>query len=210
MSITIQKIRPEEIETESFRIITEELGPTDFDAKTYKIVQRVIHATGDFTFADNMRISPGAVVTALTAIWAGKNILTDVTMVASGVSKAMLAQWGGQVICRLGDPTVAEQAKQVGKTRSEIAIELGLQDNVGIVAVGNAPTALLKVMECLEKMEPAERPLVVGVPVGFVNAAESKAILAEKEYPFITSLGRKGGSPVAAAIVNALIRLAVK
>ncbi len=210
MSVTIQNIRPEDIEEESFRIITEELGPTEFNHQSFKIVQRVIHATGDFAFAENMRISAGAVETGIAAIKDGKNILTDVTMVASGISKAMLAKWGGQVVCRLSDPAVADHAKQAGKTRSEVAIESGLQENVGIIAIGNAPTALLKVMECLEKMDAAERPLVVGVPVGFVNAAESKAILAEKQCPFITSLGRKGGSPVAAAIINALIRLAQK
>ncbi len=208
MSVTIQKIRPEDIEAESFRIIEKELGPTEFDARTFKIVQRVIHATGDFAFAEHLRISPDAVEKGIAAILQGKNVLTDVTMVASGVSNAMLSQWGGRVVCRLKDPLIVELAKQEGKTRSEIAIEQGLKDKVGIVAIGNAPTALLGVMRCLEQMEANERPLVVGVPVGFVNAAESKAILSEKEYPFITSLGRKGGSPVAASIVNALIRLA--
>ncbi len=208
MSVTIQKIRPENIEAESFRIIERELGPTEFDTKAFKIVQRVIHATGDFAFADHLRIAPGAIEKGLAAIESGKNILTDVTMVASGVSSAMLGQWGGRVICRLNDPIIADLAKKEGKTRSEVAIEQGLRDKVGIVAIGNAPTALLRVMKCLEEIDAEERPLVVGVPVGFVNAAESKEILAEKEYPFITSLGRKGGSPVAAAIVNALIRLA--
>ncbi len=208
MSVTIQDIRPEEIEEESFRIITEELGPTRLDAQAFKVVQRVIHATGDFSFAESIQIYPGSIEAGIAAIRAGKNILTDVTMVASGVSKAMLAKHGGEVICRLTDPAVAGLAKDVGKTRSEVAIERGLTENVGIVAVGNAPTALLKVMDCLEKMDDAKRPLVIGVPVGFVNAAESKALLAEKKYPFITSLGRKGGSPVAAAMTNALIRLA--
>ncbi len=209
MSVTIQKIRPEDIEAESFRMISEELGPTEFDANSYKVVQRVIHATGDFSFAENMRIQNGAIEKAISAIGSGKNILTDVTMVASGISKAMLAQKGGEVVCRLADPLIAETAKKKGQTRSEVAIELGLKDNIGIVAIGNAPTALLKVMEIVEKMENDKRPVIVGVPVGFVNAAESKALLAEKSYPFITSLGRKGGSPVAAAIVNALIRLAM-
>jgi precorrin-8X/cobalt-precorrin-8 methylmutase len=210
MSVTIRNIRPEEIEAESFRMITEELGPTDFDSREYKVVQRVIHATGDFNFAENIRIAPGAIDTAIAAIQAGKDILTDVTMVAAGVSKAMLAKCGGEVHCWLSDPGVVEEAKQTGKTRSEVAIERGLKAGVGIVAIGNAPTALVKVMECLDTINPSDRPLVVGVPVGFVNAAESKEMLSEKNYPFITSLGRKGGSPVAAAMVNALIRLAIK
>ncbi len=208
MTITIQKIGPTEIEAESFRIIEEELGPHDFDPATFKVVQRVIHATGDFSFAENMRFHPQGIRRAIEAIQAGKDILTDVNMVAAGVSKAMLAQFGGTVRCLVADEEVARLAKEQGKTRSEIAIERGI-GHAGIVAIGNAPTALLKAMDCLAGMPPEQRPVVIGVPVGFVNAAESKGLLAEKEYPFITSLGRKGGSPVAAAIVNALIRLAV-
>ena len=208
MTITIQKIGPGEIEAESFRIITDELGPHNFDHPTFKVVQRVIHATGDFSFADNMRFHPEAIGTALEAIKAGKNIVTDVNMAAAGISKGMLAQWGGQVSCKVADPEVAKIAGATGKTRSEVAIEQGLRDNPGIFAIGNAPTALLKIMDCLAEVKPEDRPVIIGVPVGFVNAAESKALLAEKEYPYITSLGRKGGSPVAAAIVNALIRLA--
>jgi precorrin-8X/cobalt-precorrin-8 methylmutase len=208
MTITIQNIGPGEIEAESFRVITDELGVHDFDYPTFKVVQRVIHATGDFSFADNMRFHPGAIAAALKALKAGRNIVTDVNMVAAGISKTMLARWGGQVSCKVADPEVVRVAGNTGKTRSEVAIELGLRDNPGIFAIGNAPTALLKIMECLEDIQPENRPVIIGVPVGFVNAAESKALLAEKEYPFITSLGRKGGSPVAAAIVNALIRMA--
>ncbi len=206
--ITIQKITPTEIEAESFRIIEEELGPHDFDPATFKVVQRVIHATGDFSFAENMRFHPQGIRRAIEVIQAGKDILTDVNMVAAGVSKGLLAQFGGTVHCLVADEEVARLAKEQGKTRSEIAIERGI-GHAGIVVIGNAPTALLKAMDCLAGMPPEQRPVVIGVPVGFVNAAESKGLLAEKEYPFITSLGRKGGSPVAAAIVNALIRLAV-
>ena len=208
MSITIQKIGPTEIEAESFRIIEEELGPHGFDHPTFKVVQRVIHATGDFTFAENMRFQAEAIQRAIGHIRAGKNIYTDVNMVAAGISKAMLKKFGGTVHCLVADPKVAQLAKEQGKTRSEVAIWQGLQANPGILAIGNAPTALLKAMDCLAEMKPEERPVVIGVPVGFVNAAESKGLLAEKDYPFITSLGRKGGSPVAAAITNALIRLA--
>ncbi|MFH1217858.1 MAG: precorrin-8X methylmutase [Pseudomonadota bacterium] len=207
----IRDIAPEEIEAESFRIIAEELGRTDFDPATFKVVQRVIHATGDFSFAENMLFHPRAISAGIEAIRAGRNILTDVNMAASGVSRGLLSKWGGRVICRVGEPEVAAIAREKGATRSGVAIEMGLGENIGIVAVGNAPTALLKVMECMENMTESERPgLVVGVPVGFVNAAESKDLLAVKSYPFITSLGRKGGSPVAAAIVNALIRLTLE
>jgi len=208
MSITIQKIEPSKIEGESFRIIEEELGAHNFDPATFKVVQRVIHATGDFSFADNIRFSPGVIVQAINAIQAGKDIVTDVNMVAAGVSKAMLARWGGSVHCRVADPEIATIAKAEGKTRSAVAIEQGLQKRPGIFAIGNAPTALLKIIALLDTIPVNEKPVIIGVPVGFVNAAESKALLVEKDYSFITSLGRKGGSPVAAAIVNALIRLA--
>jgi precorrin-8X/cobalt-precorrin-8 methylmutase len=173
-------------------------------------MQRVIHATGDFSFGDNMRFSPGAIEAGIKAIREGKDILTDVTMVAAGISKAMLAKWGGKVICRVADPEVAARAKIENKTRSELAIEMSLDKNIGIVAMGNAPTALIQTIKSVAAMQPAEAPLVVGVPVGFVNASESKALLVEENSCYITSLGRKGGSPVAAAIVNALIRLAAE
>lgn len=210
MAVTLQKIAPSDIEGESFKIIKQEFGPTELDDKTFKVVQRVIHATGDFSFGDNMRFSPGAIEAGIKAIREGKDILTDVTMVASGISKNLLARWGGKVICRVADPEVAEQAKAENKTRSEMAIKMTLDSNIGIVAMGNAPTALVQTIRSLSSAGSEDVPLVVGVPVGFVNAAESKALLVEENNCYITSLGRKGGSPVAAAIVNALIRLAAE
>ncbi|MDZ7641929.1 MAG: precorrin-8X methylmutase [Desulfurivibrio sp.] len=115
----------------------------------------------------------------------------------------------GRVLCGVAEPEVAARARAEGRTRSEVAIRELLPENIGIVAIGNAPTALLRVMELIDELPPAQRPdLVVGVPVGFVNAAEAKELLAGKEYPFITCRGRKGGSPVAVAIVNALLHLA--
>ncbi|MCF6290892.1 MAG: precorrin-8X methylmutase [Desulfobacterales bacterium] len=210
MNGKIKKIAPRDIEAESFRIIEQELGGHDFDPLTLAVVQRVIHATGDFSFVDNLRFSAGAIAAGLSGIRAGKNILTDVNMAAAGVSRNILSQWGGRVVCMISAPETAARAKGAGKTRSEMAIELGLAENIGIVAIGNAPTALLKVMELIDQGAVARPDLVIGVPVGFVNAAESKELLACKEYPHITALGRKGGSPVAAAIVNALLRLAIK
>lgn len=204
----ILDIKPQEIEAESFRMIEAELGPHSFDPEQFALVRRVIHATGDFSFADNIRFGPDAVAAGLKAIKAGRNILTDVQMGASGISKGLLAKYGGQVLCRVSEPQTAELAAQKGWTRSEAAMELAAADNIGIIAIGNAPTALLKVMAMLAEKRPGFRPdLIIGVPVGFVNAAESKEILAEKEYPFVTSLGRKGGTPVAVAMVNALLRL---
>ncbi len=205
----IRRVRPDRIEAESFRIIERELGPTHFPPGEFAIVRRIIHATGDFDFAKKLRFHPEAIEAGLRAIRAGKNILVDVNMAASGVSRYLLEKFGGRVICRISEPETAEMARSQGLTRSEASMERAVNDNAGIVAIGNAPTALLKTMDLIRhgKLTP---DLVIGVPVGFVNAAESKAIFAEKDYPFITCLGRKGGTPVAVAAVNALLRLAVK
>jgi len=210
MIVSLQQVAPADIEKESFRIIEQELGPTEFDPATFSVVRRVIHATGDFSFAENMRFHPQAIETGIQALRAGKHILTDVTMAASGISKALLGRWGGKVICHIGDEDVANQARSKGVTRSEMAMSVGLTPEVGIVAIGNAPTALLQIIRMLDARKLAAPPLVIGVPVGFVNAAESKALLAESSHCSITSLGRKGGSPVAAAIVNALLHLAAQ
>lgn len=205
--VTLQQIAPQDIEAESFRIIERELGPTAFSAEEFAVVRRTIHATGDFSFAENLRFHPQAVAAGLAAIRAGKNILVDVNMAASGISANLLARFGGRVICRVAEPETAALAKASGTTRSDAAIARSTGDNIGIVAVGNAPTALLKAMALISQglFVP---DMVIGVPVGFVNAAESKALLAEQRYPFITALGRKGGTPVAVAAINALLRLA--
>ncbi len=204
--VTLQQVAPEEIETESFRIIERELGPTRFTPEEFSLVRRIIHATGDFSFAENLRFHPEAVRAGVRAIRSGRNILVDVNMAASGISARLLTPFGGRVICRVAEPQTAAMAKANGTTRSEAAMARATGDNIGIVAVGNAPTALLKVMELIEQGLLAP-DLVIGVPVGFVNAAESKDLLAEKPYPFLTALGRKGGTPVAVAAVNALLRL---
>jgi precorrin-8X/cobalt-precorrin-8 methylmutase len=205
--VTLQQIAPLEIEAESFRIIERELGPTTFSPEEFAVVRRTIHATGDFSFAENLRFHPQAITAGLAAIRSGKNILVDVNMGASGISAALLARFGGRVICRIKEEETVALAKQNGTTRSDAAITRACNDNIGIVAVGNAPTALLKAMELIDQGLFAP-DLVIGVPVGFVNAAESKQLLTEKTYPFITALGRKGGTPVAVAAVNALLRLA--
>ena len=204
--VTLQQVAPEEIEAESFRIIERELGPTRFTPEEFSLVRRIIHATGDFSFADTLRFHPEAVRAGLHAIRSGRNILVDVNMAASGISARLLAPFGGRVICRVAEPETAAMAMANGTTRSEAAMARANGDNIGIVAVGNAPTALLKVREMIEQGLMAPE-LVIGVPVGFVNAAESKDLLAEKPYPFVTALGRKGGTPVAVAAINALLRL---
>ena len=175
------------------------------------IIQRVIHATADFEFKKTLIFHPDAVATGLRAIKEGKNILTDVEMVKTGINKRSLEQWGGKVICAIADEEVVRESAQTGRTRAEIAMEKRIGENVGIIAIGNAPTALLKVIDMLNSSAhpfPHSPFLVIGVPVGFVKAIESKAILAGQEFPFITNLSRKGGTPVAVAIVNALLKIA--
>jgi precorrin-8X/cobalt-precorrin-8 methylmutase len=202
-------IKPDMIEAESFRIIEREIGDTNFSMDEFAVARRIIHATGDFSFADTLRFHEDAIRAGVYAIRAGRNILVDVNMAACGISSRLLEQWGGRVICRISEPETAALARDKGLTRSEAAVIRSASDNIGIAVVGNAPTALLKVMELMEAGRDGEfaPDLVIGVPVGFVNAAESKEILASKPYPFITALGRKGGTPVAVAAVNALLRL---
>jgi len=206
-SYPVRRIDPAAIEAESFRIIAAELGPTDFSPEQFAVVQRCIHATGDFSFGDSMRFHPRAIEAGLAAIHRGKNILVDVSMAAAGISKGLLEKFGCRLICRIGEPETAALARAQQLTRSEAAVQRAVADDIGIVAIGNAPTALLQTMALMDAGD-LTPDLVIGVPVGFVNAAESKEILAGRKHPFITALGRKGGTPVAVAAVNALLRLA--
>jgi precorrin-8X/cobalt-precorrin-8 methylmutase len=198
--------RGADIEKRSFEIIGSEMKGRGFSDSELPIVMRVIHATGDFDFENNLRFHPGAIEAGVRALKSGKNILVDVNMVASGINRQLLARFGGDIISRISE--VGDDAIKGGKTRTEVAIERAVNENIGIVAIGNAPTALFKAMELIDKgrLRPG---LVIGVPVGFVNAEESKDALSRKSYPFITSLGRKGGSPVAVAVVNGMLKLAV-
>ena len=205
--VEILDIAPQEIEAESFRIIERELGPTNFSPDEFAVVRRAIHATGDFSFAENIRFHNNATQKGIDAIRQGKNILVDVNMAASGVSKGLLQPFGGEVICLINEPETAKLAQENGTTRSDAAIVRAAEKNIGIIAIGNAPTALLKAMELVEAGVFSPE-LIIGAPVGFVNAAESKELLSEKPYSHIVALGRKGGTPVAVAAVNALIRLA--
>ncbi len=215
-------LAPAAIEKRSFDILSAEADLSSIPADRLPIVQRVIHATADFEFKNTLTFHPDAVACGLKAIKAGKDILTDVEMVKTGINKKWLSPWGGKVICSIqntGAQAGGEQGSGAGvqgsgsKTRAERGIEKALRENpnIGIIAIGNAPTALLKTIELLANSELRTRNselLVVGVPVGFVKAVESKALLAEQKFPFITALGRKGGTPAAVAIVNALLKIA--
>ncbi len=208
----VQNIRPAEIEGESFRIIEQEFTSQtgrrkeEYSEREFAILQRVIHATGDFSFADSLRFHARAIESGLAAIRSGRNIYADVTMVAAGIGKKLSLAYGGRLVSRVGDDDVSRLAKERGQTRAETALALCKDDNIGIVVVGNAPTALLAAIKLAAEAE-ISPDLIVGVPVGFVNAAESKELLLQQDCPFITVLGRRGGSPVAAAIVNALLKM---
>ena len=199
---------PKEIERRSFETISGEVDLSGLPAEQRPIVQRVIHATADFEFKETLFFHPDAVRRGLEAIRGGCDILTDVEMVRAGINKRRLAKWGGTVLCGL--PADGPELTP-GVTRAEAGIEKALKerpDNIGMVVVGNAPTALLKVIEIFNADPPALAPLVVGVPVGFVRAVESKALLSTQAFPFITNLSRKGGTPAAVSIANALLIMA--
>lgn len=201
-------VQPEEIESISFKIITEELGEHSFTPEQYPIVQRVIHATADFELGRSLVFHARAIEAGIGAIHAGKPIIADVGMVQTGISKPRLERFGGNVKVYISDPDVAEEAKRLNTTRAIVSIRKAVQEADGAVyAIGNAPTALLELIRLVK--EGAARPgLIIGMPVGFVSAAESKDELRKLDIPFITNIGRKGGSTVVAAAVNALAILA--
>lgn len=197
-------LKPEEIESESFRIIDSEIGPHQFDEQQWPVVRRVIHTTADFELAERMHFSWNLVTQAVTALQGGAKILCDTNMVLAGVNKSRLAKLGGSVACHVADPQVSVEAKEAGLTRSTFALRKGVAEGCRIFLIGNAPTALFELLRLVEAGE-AEPDLIVGVPVGFVGAAESKAALLATDLPYITIEGRKGGSAIAAAILNALM-----
>ena len=201
-------MKPEDIERTSFEIIDQEAGDHDFDQSQWSIVQRMIHTTADFEFKEIVRFHPQAIAAGIAAICNGKMIITDTNMARVGIRSNALAGFGGSVKCYMNDPRIHEKAKSNGTTRAKVAVDMAVGDmRDGIYVVGNAPTALLRLIELIE-LDKARPALIVGLPVGFVNAAESKAALMEMDYPFITNIGRKGGSNLAASVVNALIILA--
>ncbi len=206
-------LSPEEIEAESFRIIDAEVGLHSWGGAEWPVVRRAIHTSADFDYARTMAFSPRAVSCGIAALRNGRGIVTDTNMALSGIAKPRLGRFGVGAACFVADPDVARDAKALGVTRSILAMRKGVADRGnGIFVIGNAPTALFELLRLIR--EEGVRPeLIVGLPVGFVGAAESKeALLAlENEFPdipFITNRGRKGGSNVAAAVVNALLILA--
>lgn len=203
-------MKPEQIEALSFSIIDREAGAHGFPADQWRIVQRMIHTSADFDYLQSIRFHPRAIEAGVAAIRSGCTIVTDTHMARAGIRKRELEHFGASVTCLIGDPDVRQQAAQSGSTRARVAVDAALDDMAGgIFVVGNAPTALLRLLE-LVRAGTAHPALVVGLPVGFVNAAESKAALVQTDIPYISNVGRKGGSNVAASVVNALAILALE
>ena len=199
-----------DIEKQSFEIIDSEVGKHDYDEMQWTIVRRVIHATADFEFATgNGKIifHPKAIESAFSAIKSRCAVVSDVDMVLAAINKKSLADLGLRPLCHISDPSLAEVARKTGRTRSELAMRHAAGEiESGIVVIGNAPTALYELI-CMIQEGAATPSLVVGIPVGFVSAPESKAELAKLDVHFITNSGRKGGSPAASSIINAIMLL---
>ena len=206
MKIELEQVSPHEIEKRSFEIITEELNGRTFPEDQELVVKRCIHTSADFDYADNLCFSEHAVAKGIEAIREGACIVTDTQMARSGINKKVLARHGGEALWFMSDEDVAARAKETGSTRAAACMEKAAElDKKLIIAVGNAPTALVRLYELIGegKIKPA---LIIGVPVGFVNVVQSKElILTLEDTPYIVARGRKGGSNIAACICNALI-----
>jgi precorrin-8X/cobalt-precorrin-8 methylmutase len=203
-------MKPEEIESGSFRIIDDEVGEHGWAEAEWQVVRRAIHTSADFEYVHSMIISEGSIEMAIATLRSGAGIVTDTNMALSGISKARLAPFGCSVSCHVADADVAELAQREGITRSIAAMRKAVSNPANrIFVIGNAPTALFELLRLIKEGH-AKPALIIGLPVGFVGAEESKNALAASggSIPFITNIGRKGGSNVAAAVVNALAILA--
>ncbi len=204
MKIELENVLPDEIERRSFEIIEREL-PHPLDRMVAPVIKRVIHTTADFDYADSLYFSENAVPLALAALKSGASIVTDTNMARAGINKLAFNKLGGEVLCFMSDEDVAAAAKKNGTTRAAASMDKAAAlDTPFIFAIGNAPTALVRLYELIGegKLNPA---LIIGVPVGFVNVVQAKELIMQTDIPCIVARGRKGGSNVAAAIVNALM-----
>ena len=207
MKVQLENVKPMDIEKRSFEIITEELG-YDLPEKEAPIIKRCIHTSADFDYAKNLCFSEDVVEKALKALKSGACIVTDTQMAKSGINKKALAKYGGEVYCFMSDADVAETAKKNGTTRATASMDKAAEMSKPLIfAIGNAPTALVRLYELIEdgKLKPE---LIIGVPVGFVNVVQSKELIMQAEVPYIVAKGRKGGSNIAACICNALLYMA--
>lgn len=207
----MQTEKGQSIEDASMQMIEEEVGEHNYNEKEWPIVRRVIHSTADFDFVGKNKLifHNDAIDSGINALKNGCSIVVDVNGVIGLLNKQNSKDFGNKIVCRISEPDIMLLAKKEGKTRSQVSMRAAVSDiNGGIVAIGNAPTALLEVIKMVKEgiVKPA---LIIGIPVGFICASESKDELSKlKEIPFITNLGRKGGSSSAAAIINAIYKLA--
>jgi len=208
----MQTKKGQSIEDASMQMIEDEIGTHQYNEKEWPIVRRIIHSTADFDFADKNKIifHKDAIDSAMNALRNGCSIVVDVNGVIGGLNKQNPKDFGNNIVCNISSPKVMELAKKEGKTRSQVSMRTATSDiDGGIVAIGNAPTALMEVIQMVK--EGIVRPaLIIGIPVGFICAAESKQELLQlkdNDTPFITNVGRKGGSSSASAIINAIFKL---
>ncbi|MBP3206380.1 MAG: precorrin-8X methylmutase [Lachnospiraceae bacterium] len=199
-----ETVSPSEIETLSMATIEKEL-PHPINERLAPIIKRVIHTTADFDYVDQLTFSEEVVSHALNVIRNGCHIVTDTNMAKAGINKSALAKYGGRVSCFMADEDVAAEAKRRGVTRAVVSMEkaAGIEEPL-VFAIGNAPTALIRLYELIKEKR-IKPELIIGVPVGFVNVVEAKELIMQADVPYIVARGRKGGSNVAAAIVNSLL-----
>jgi precorrin-8X/cobalt-precorrin-8 methylmutase len=206
----MQTKKGQSIEDASMQMIENEIGTHQYNEKEWPIVRRVIHSTADFDFAGKNKIifHKDAIESAMNALRNGCSIIVDVNGVIGGLNKQNPKDFGNNIVCNISNPEIMELAKKEGKTRSQVSMRAATSDiDGGVVAIGNAPTALMEIIQMVKEgiVKPA---LIIGIPVGFICAAESKAELSKLEgAPFITNIGRKGGSSSASAIINAIFKL---
>ena len=206
----MQTKKGQSIEDASMQMIEDEIGTHDYNEKEWPIVRRIIHSTADFDFAGKNKLifHKDAIESGMNALRNGCSIVVDVNGVIGGMNKQNPKDFGNNIVCNISNPEIMELAKKEGKTRSQVSMRAAKSDiDGGIVAIGNAPTALLEVIQMVKEgiVKPA---LIIGIPVGFICAAESKEELSKlSEAPFITNIGRKGGSSSASAIINAIFKL---
>ena len=202
-------MNPNDIERLSFKIIDQEAGAHAYPPDQWQILRRVIHTTADFDYMDTIRFHADAITRGIAALRDAQPIITDTNMARVGIRIEVIEGCDAEVHCFISDETVAQKAAQSGSTRARAAIDYAVERwPEGIFVIGNAPTALLRLIDHIDTGRVAPS-LVVGLPVGFVNAAESKAALIKMDVPYISNVGRKGGSTVVASIINALARLSI-
>lgn len=205
MKVKLQNVLPEDIESRSFQIISQELGDKPFDPIEEPVIKRVIHTTADFDYYDNLVFSKDAVVKGMEALKRGAVIVSDTQMVRAGINKPTLEALGGEAQCFISHEEVVKRAKENGTTRSTASMDMAMEiKRPLILAIGNAPTALIRLYELIKEGR-IKPELIIGVPVGFVNVVESKELIMALDVPYIVAKGRKGGSNVAAAICNAML-----